>query len=192
MGKQQNGIMEIIDNWPTVEKYINTTIKERNLIDGIVKNASKPNKVLRVGNKDVLPMFEDFWQMPWGKLIEVRELQKTNDLFQMLNYLWGITEKEFLSLDVFNAFASYKWVTDQLTEIANLEIQELSHDFTQKEKDAGIERLQRFGHYPSLNSLTGGDITKEDEILEIPYQRIFMKFCLNKTNHDIELNLNKA
>lgn len=191
MGKQQNSIMSVINKWPSVEEYLNSTEEERIVINGIVKHGIKPNKTLRVSGKEIEPSFKDLWQMPWGSLIEVKELQKTNDLFKMLTYLWGISEKQFLLLDVFNAFSAYKWVTTSLEEIAKIEVQELSHEFTQKEKDAGIDGLKRFGYYASLNSLTGGDITKEDEVLKLPYQRVFMKFCLNKLNHDIELNLSK-
>ena len=49
------------------------------------------------------------------------------------------------------------------------------------EKKAGIAEFKRFSYVNTVNSLAGGDITKWTEILNMPYERVFTKLLLNKT-----------
>ncbi|MFA6247285.1 MAG: hypothetical protein WC615_10105 [Mucilaginibacter sp.] len=49
------------------------------------------------------------------------------------------------------------------------------------EKRAGIQAFEKFKYINTVNSLAGGDITKWNEILAMPYERILTKLLLNKT-----------
>ncbi len=49
------------------------------------------------------------------------------------------------------------------------------------EKKAGIQAFSKFKYINTVNSLAGGDITKWDDILNMPYDRILTKLLLNKT-----------
>lgn len=191
MGKQQNSLKSVLDNRPSMLKYVELDKKSRAFVDSIIKNGLKSNMVLRVGKKEVNPIKESFWSLKWRDLIHIRNLCESGDLYNVFEFVYNVNEKKFNSLDVFNCFACYKWINSQLKSISDLEKQELSHSFSQKELDAGVKELERFGHYPGLNTLTGGDITKEDEVLDMPYSKVFMKMCYNKVSHDIQMNLSK-
>lgn len=198
MGKQQHSI-NVISNRVTIGQYPALDKQRKHAIDKTIKYGLRANNTLRVNyrtkvlrrtrSKDVRPFELDFWELKWIDLLTIKNLIESNDLLKVMEYVYKINEKQFDSLDMLNCFGCFKWIKEQLEQISKIEQQELEHSFSPKEIAAGIEELNKFGYYPGLNGLTGGDITKEEEILQMPYTKIFRKFCLNKTNHDIEANL---
>ena len=46
---------------------------------------------------------------------------------------------------------------------------------------AGIKAFEKFGFYNTVNSLAGGDVLRWQEILNLPYEIVFLKQLLNKT-----------
>ncbi|MFD2145485.1 hypothetical protein [Mucilaginibacter antarcticus] len=54
------------------------------------------------------------------------------------------------------------------------------------EKKAGIQSFQNFKYINTVNALAGGDITKWDEILNMPYDRVLTKLLLNKTEAEYQ------
>ncbi|MES2275479.1 MAG: hypothetical protein V4592_05625 [Bacteroidota bacterium] len=49
------------------------------------------------------------------------------------------------------------------------------------EQRAGIKNFEPFKYINTINALSGGDITKWDAILNLPYDRVLTKLLLNKT-----------
>ena len=49
------------------------------------------------------------------------------------------------------------------------------------EQRAGIKQFEPFKYINTINALSGGDITKWDAILNLPYDRVLTKLLLNKT-----------
>jgi hypothetical protein len=54
------------------------------------------------------------------------------------------------------------------------------------EKRAGIQAFEKFRYINTVNSLAGGDITKWQLILAMPYERILTKLLLNKTEAEYQ------
>ncbi|MES2428947.1 MAG: hypothetical protein V4560_18345 [Bacteroidota bacterium] len=54
------------------------------------------------------------------------------------------------------------------------------------EKKAGIQAFEKFKYINTINSLSGGDITKWGDILNMPYDRVLTKLLLNKTEAEYQ------
>lgn len=54
------------------------------------------------------------------------------------------------------------------------------------EKKAGIQAFEKFKYINTINSLAGGDITKWELILAMPYDRVLTKLLLNKTEAEYQ------
>jgi hypothetical protein len=46
---------------------------------------------------------------------------------------------------------------------------------------AGIKQFEPFKYINTINALSNGDITKWDDIINLPYDRVLTKLLLNKT-----------
>ena len=62
----------------------------------------------------------------------------------------------------------------------------LSSPASALEKKAGIQAFEKFKYINTINSLAGGDITKWEQILNMPYERILTKLLLNKTEAEYQ------
>lgn len=193
MGIKPNNINNIFIKRPKVKDYLNLKPEVKELVDYTVSQSLKANPILRkkgfLHTKKITAKQPDFWFLSWSDLVELREAVAEKNMTEALNIVFGIDENDFLSLEIFNAFAAYKWVVEQLTEIAKIESQELGHELTQDEKDAGVEALQEFGYTVAVDSLAKGNLLKYDSILKKPYAIIFRKMCLDKINNEIKKNL---
>jgi len=54
------------------------------------------------------------------------------------------------------------------------------------EKKAGIQSFEKFKYINTINSLAAGDITKWNEILNMPYERVLTKLLLNRTEAEYQ------
>lgn len=59
------------------------------------------------------------------------------------------------------------------------------------EKKAGIQTFEKFKYVNTINALAGGDITKWDTILNMPYERVLTKLLLNKTEAEYQKRYNE-
>lgn len=189
MGLKQYTLENIFIKRPTISEYPRLEPEVKDLVDLTIKENLKPNPVLRV------PMFlytryakavkTNLWKLSWGDLVLLREAVSAQDILEVFKMIYGITPKQFARLDVFNVFAVYKWIIDQLHDIHEKESIMLPADFTQEEKDAGAEDLLDFGYTVAVDTIAGGDLLKHKEVLKIQYDIIFRKLCLDKKRNDI-------
>lgn len=49
------------------------------------------------------------------------------------------------------------------------------------ERKAGIESFKKFGYINTVDSLAGGDVLKWNDVLNLPYEMVFLKQLRNKT-----------
>jgi len=54
------------------------------------------------------------------------------------------------------------------------------------EKKAGIQAFEKFKYINTVNSLATGDITRWDDVLNMPYERILTKLLLNKAEAEYQ------
>jgi hypothetical protein len=184
---EQDGIISLFENRPKLSDYESLSKGQKEAVDSIVKTALKDNNVLRVGERNHHPKFDDFWMMPWNKLVDVRDWISAGGMFEVMAMIYNIDERQFSDLDIFNAFACYKWIADQVKTIYEIEKSKLYDTPSDEEANLGIEELADYGHAANLDLLSGGDITKEDEIFSKPYAIIFQKLCLIRTKNNIKL-----
>ncbi|SHJ20622.1 hypothetical protein SAMN05443429_11237 [Cruoricaptor ignavus] len=78
------------------------------------------------------------------------------------------------------------WLNDEVEKIAELEERFLSSDPEPAMLAAGVQRLNEFGAYATVDSLAGGDILKHEAIMQLPYYAVYQKLKLDKVNREIE------
>ncbi len=188
MGKKQIGIDTVFKKSLKVRDYTTLTQDAKEVVDYAIQHALKSCRFLRVKHKKTAPIFKDVFELEWEQIIELREYIKAKDVFNILRIVYRINEKQFLNLGLYNCFAAHKFVLGEFAELARIESEELSVDLTTGQKNAGAEKLNRFGYYNNLDFLAGGDILKYNEILKKSYSIIFRKLALEKTKNEIEIN----
>ncbi len=169
-----------------LKRYAFLSNEDKELIDYTIVNSLKPNPILRVGWKKRKPKQIDFWKLSGNDIVLLRHHISKHNIRAVHQLLYNISDKEFLKLDVFNCSACFKWACEQIKKINETENQELGDEPSIEDKNAGIERLSEYGYSVWVHQLSNGDITKEDEILKMPYSRIFKKRCLMYTLSDIQ------
>lgn len=200
MGKNKYSINSILINPPKVKDF---TMLDLELQQFITELEVKENPVLRIksllGYKKFQPKYNELWDLKWIDLIELRYDLESQDLQSVIKKIYDISDRELLQVSIINFKACLKWITNQLESIANTEVENLKYETSPEELEAGVEELQKYDYYVTLDGLTGGDATKEDYYLNKPYSFIFRKLCLmndkrliNERIHDIISRKNKA
>lgn len=187
MGKFEYNM--ILMQRPTMRRYAVMTPEQREVIDFTVQNHLKANRVLRLGrwywrSKKLSPIYDSFWNMTWIKLIELRKSISNNDFLSTMKLVYGIDDKQFVKLEVLNAFACYKWIVEQLTSIREIEEGRLGSEMTEEEKEAGAEDLLEYGHYTALRSICP-NLLDQEKYLNLPYVVIFQELACAKKISDI-------
>lgn len=188
MGFKSHSIENVLSNRPRLIDYASLDNEVKELVDFTVQENLKPNPELRLKSvltKTVKPKQMNLWFLSWSDIIELRIAVSEQNMFEVLNIVFGINDKDFARLDLFNAFSAYKWIVEQFKAIVEIELQELSSELTEEEKEAGVEELQEFGYSVMLDGIAKGDLLKYDDYLKLPYVKIFRKMCLDKKRHDI-------
>lgn len=79
------------------------------------------------------------------------------------------------------------WLKDELERVYELEKEYLTTPPDPKLLNAGIKDLDELGELNVIDSLAGGDVLKWDEIMKLPYHKVFDK----QRKSVIESNINK-
>lgn len=169
----------------TIKGYASLEGETKELVDYTIKHSLRPNPTLRKSRKDIKPKEFDFWKLKWNDIILLRHYLSQKDVKAVHKLVYGINDKDFLRLDLFNCSACYKWVASKINEINDIEKQELGHQPTGDEINAGVERLNEFGYTVALYQFRGTDISKDKELLATPYAKIFKELCMYKTIREI-------
>ncbi|WP_194141091.1 hypothetical protein [Flavobacterium hungaricum] len=193
MGYKQVSIDKVFSSRLMLTQYSGLSKEVRDFVNYTVLDCLKLNSQLRLRgvfkSKVVKPKQDNFWFLSWSDIIELRMAIVDENMFEVFKIVFGITEKDFIKLEMFNAFAVYGWIAKQVSEMIKIEFQELSNDLTDEEKNAGAEELQEFGYSLTLDVLTKGDLLKSDDWLRIAYAKIFRKLCIDKKRYDINKTL---
>ena len=180
----------------TVAEYLLT--EDKSLIDIVLTNVN-PKRNISSKYRDKYfqwkPRVNDLFELEYKWVIKVKESQNDTSLRDVMNVLMGIydlrTEEQFYSCSVFDVFAAYAWIVEELTTLYEVEKQKLYKKPTQKQISAGIEEFDQLDDIPAIDALAGGDITQWDKILELPYGQVLRKFLLNKIQNEYNERLSK-
>ena len=162
MGFKSYSVETIFKNRPMLVEYALLPVEVKEVVDYTIQESLKSNSQLRVRGvlpKVVKPKNENLWFLSWSDIIELRLAISEQRMYDVLNIVFGITEKQFALLDLFNAYSAYKWTVEQFKEIVEIEIQELSSEHSQDELEAGVEELHEFGYSVALDGIAKGDLT---------------------------------
>ena len=187
MGKQSTSLT-LFGKRPKTIDYIKFNKEDKQLIDYTIQESLKINNELRVVGlvtKILKPKKNNLWLFSWSDRIELGKAFEKKDLFKVLNIAFGLDKKQFVRTELFNAFSCYKWVAKNYEQIIAAEIEQLSSELTQEEKDAGVGELQEFGYSVALDNIAHGDVLKYNDYLELPYSKIFRKLALDKKKYEI-------
>lgn len=90
-----------------------------------------------------------------------------------------IAKRKLLTVCRFNAH-----ILAEVERINEIESQLLSSAPTAEEVAAGIDQFAKFGAYPQLRKLAKGDLTKLEEIKELPYHLCLLELHYDKTYNE--------
>jgi hypothetical protein len=110
----------------------------------------------------------------------------------MIDYILLCTKRKSLKnepLDRVCRFSSY--LVEGVKKIVENEKELLAHEPSEKELAAGMDRFNEIGIYLQIRSLTGGDITKYEEVRKLPYSLCFTELFASKQLSDYQTELNK-
>ena len=190
MGIKQDSL-KLFKSKLKLSDYSSLNIDSRQIVDYTVAKSLKANPVIRLygGLITKKPKKNDLWFLSWSEIIELKIAITEENIFEVFRIVFDLNEKEFSRLEMFNAFSAYKWVTQKAVEIMTLEVQELSSEMSDEEKEAGAEELQEFGYSLALDGMANGDLLKYDAYLKLPYVKVFRKMCMDKKRYDINKTL---
>ncbi|MDI9256332.1 hypothetical protein [Flavobacterium sedimenticola] len=193
MGKFKNSVEKLLLSKPRMFEFERFSEEQKEFVEHVVKNYVKPNPILRkyrfLRSKDLKPKQENFWNFSWQDILMIRKSFKDENLFETFRIVYGITEKEFMLMEIFNVFAALKFITDQLEMLRNAEEERLHSELTPEEIEAGAEELQEYDYYNSLKAMEP-DLLKHDELLKLPYSIIFRDMAHSKVLNDVKKNHN--
>lgn len=193
MGKFKNRIEQLLFDRPRMYQFERFSKEEKEFVEHIITNYVKPNPILRVPGiiktKEIKPKKDSFWNLSWQDILMIRKSFKQENMFETIRIVYGISEKQFMTLEIFNVFASLKFITSQLEILRNAEEERLQSELTAEEIEAGAEELQEYDYYNSLKAMEP-DLLKHDELLKLPYSIIFRDMAHSKLLNDIKKNHN--
>lgn len=174
-----------------IKHYESLSDQDREFVDITIKNSLKPNPRLRVGRKKLKPKSFDLWETSWSDMILTWKHLEENNIKDVLKLHYGLREQDFLNLNIFNAFAVYKWVSERVREINDIMKAELGDEPDNDQKAAGADEFKRYDYLPTLKKLCNDDRTKYEWMLKQPFSWIFREISLMNTETEYQRNLNE-
>jgi hypothetical protein len=173
----------------TVEEYILT--EDKSLIDVILQNI-RPKQSIALKYKDlyykIQPRKKDLFEIEYKWIIKIKQNLSQANLNAVKEILSGMfpinTDQQFYNCSVFDVFAAYAWIVEEIENIYDVEKEKLHKKPTQKQIAAGIEEFDQLDDVPSIDGLANGDVSRWDEVLELPYGVVLRKTLLNKIQND--------
>ena len=178
--KRSNSIEEL-----TVEQY--AALEDKSIVDVILSHV-KPLKTLKTRICEIEPRKPSLSDFTLKEVIWFKNKFQAGDIEDVLHYVYGIKTTE--TANVYSVASSLKWLESEMLRIQENEKRLSSEKDSDTWRQAGIERLGGFGEYTSVFMLSQ-DITKEDEILGMPYYRVFDYQEIKKTWSEIEQKFTK-
>ena len=173
----------------TVAEYLLT--EDKTIIDIVLRNV-KPKRNISSRYKGKYfqwkPRVNSLFELEYKWVIRIKENLGSTTLNAVKDILMAVydirTDEQFYSCSVFDVFAAYAWIVEEVEGIYAVEKQKLYKKPTQKQVSAGIEDFEQLDDIPSIDALAGGDIMKWNMILDLPYGQVLRKFLLTKIQNE--------
>lgn len=183
--------------YKTVAEYILT--EDKSLIDIVLQNVAA-KKTISINYKgkfyDLKPRVESLFEIEFKWIIKLRQNLQMNTLQSVKESISGVfpikTNEQFFNCSVFDVFAAYAWMIEELEIINEAEKLKLHKKPSQKQINAGIEEFDQLEEVPAIDGLANGLISKWDEVLEEPYGKVMRKMLLNRIQSEYNERYAKA
>lgn len=169
----------------TVRQYFN--LEDKSQYDFAMKYAFKftdPVDEYKAG---------DVMELPFGFIKDLQyDIERGMNMNDMVDHVLKLTKKKSVSdepLDKFVRFCSY--LVEGVKNIMETEQSALAYEALDKEQSAGIDRFKDLGIYLQIRSLTGGDVTKVEQVRALPYSLCFTEMYTQKQLKEYENDLRK-
>jgi hypothetical protein len=124
-----------------------------------------------------------FLEQPFKNIISIENLFKTipnkpTSTIEILSICYQIPTEEIEPVGIFEFYTAFNFVHNSYNKLIERENKVLHYDPEPEELEAGIESLSKFGRMATVDTLAGGDLLKHNQIIEMPYSRVFTKMYL--------------
>ncbi len=168
----------------TLKTYSLLNEIDRKLYDAII-NVSKGRQFVEYYNgnnwQTKRAKHSDLWDYSWREMMAIKDAVNNSNIKDLARLVYGVSDIE--NVNVVDAFNSFDWITEQIKVILKTEHQELSTDDVNSDL---YKPLQRFGEFPLILSIMETLKITEKEALALPYHKVFMILCYQKTFSEIE------
>ena len=122
-------------------------------------------------------------EQPFKHIISIEKLFKSvssrpESIIDIISICFQIPTEEIDTLGIIEFYAALNYVVEQHKELVERENNVLHHTPEPEEIEAGIESLYKFGRMATVDMLAGGDILKHNDIVNLPYSRVFTKLYI--------------
>ena len=162
-------------------------LEDKSIVDILLSNLNASD-TLKTRLCDIKPRKSSLAEFTLREVIWFKNKFQAGDIEEVLHHVYGI--KTIETANVYSVTSVLKWLEQEMVSIYKNEERLSSKKDSDTWRQSGIERLGGFGHYTNLFMLTQ-DITKEDQLLEMPYYRIFDYSEIKKTWSEIESKFTK-
>ena len=134
----------------------------------------------------------------FGEVAKIKMLlqnTKLENIIELFKIIFKIDEGLIYKIDVVQFYETFNWINNEVKEIVEREIENLSSEPDSKLKDAGVEQLNIFKELNTLILLGEKFSTPPQEVEKWNYSLVFGLMLHNKITNDINKNLaeiNKA
>lgn len=137
----------------------------------------------------------DILEWEWGRVKQIQDLlnQPTvsyEDLSSMLSIALKKTASEIYEMKWFEVFRLYNYISDGMKRVNEIE-EQLSHEPSADEVNAGIDQYNEFSWFVTLHRLAGEDILKHNAVAAIPYCEVTAVLKLRKLDSQFNRNMMK-
>ena len=162
-------------------------LEDKSIVDVILSNLNASD-TLKTRLCDIKPRKASLAEFTLREVIWFKNKFQAGEVEEVLHHVYGI--KTIETANVYSVTSVLKWLEAEMISIYKNEERLSSKKDTDAWKQAGIERLGGFGEYANLFMLAQ-DLTKEDQLLDTPYYRVFDFQEITKVWSEIEQKYNK-
>lgn len=136
----------------------------------------------------------DLTDCQFGFVKDVQDLLNYEGLtwekfFEEISNYKKITQRRIALMPLFDLHRARLYLKKEVEKINEIESNGLGHNPSAEEESAGINIFEKYRAFLQFDKLTGGDITKIDEIRKLPYSLCFAKLMLEADKAEFESNL---
>ena len=130
----------------------------------------------------------------FGQVEELRQLMyegSIDSVIEGVSIVTNTSKKMIYHFTIIDFYSIIKSITNDLITLSNMEYNELhqENDDPHIEMVRAGERMEKFGTLNTINSLAGDDITKWEQVENMPYMVVFTKLRMDKEKAAIQKDL---